>query len=91
MAFHQRKKNPNTKKINLYIAVFVCQAVKAVHLEVVSGLKTEAFLAALRRCISRHVKCNNIYSDNAKNFERAKNKFEELQSLESEWQIKETI
>ncbi|XP_053686318.1 uncharacterized protein LOC128735858 [Sabethes cyaneus] len=36
-----------------YVAVFVCMATKAVHLEVVSDLSTDAFLASLRRLIAR--------------------------------------
>ena len=39
-----------------YIAIFVCFATKAVHIEVVSSLTTEAFLAALRRFIARRGK-----------------------------------
>lgn len=36
-----------------YIAVFVCLATKAVHIEVVSDLSTDAFIAALKRLIGR--------------------------------------
>jgi hypothetical protein len=36
-----------------YIAIFVCFVTKAVHIEVVTSLTTEAFLAALRRFIAR--------------------------------------
>lgn len=45
----QRK--PRTFKV--YIAVFVCFFVKTVHLEVVSELSTEAFLAAFDRFVGR--------------------------------------
>jgi len=36
-----------------YIAIFVCFATKAIHIEAVTSLTAEAFLAALRRFIAR--------------------------------------
>lgn len=58
----------NHKTYKGYIAVFVCLSTKAVHLEVVTDLTTEAFMAAFRRFISRRGKCLQIYSDNSSNF-----------------------
>ena len=43
----------NAKIMKAYLCVFVCLATKAVHLEVVSELSTEAFLAAFSRFVSR--------------------------------------
>ncbi|XP_037959192.1 uncharacterized protein LOC119688592 [Teleopsis dalmanni] len=63
-----------------YLAVFCCFATKAVHLEVVSDLTTEAFIAAIQRFISRRGRCQTIYSDNATNFVGARNQLQELQS-----------
>lgn len=51
-----------------YIAVFVCLATKAVHIELVSDLSTASFLAALRRMCSRRGVPKKIYSDNGTNF-----------------------
>ncbi|XP_043496357.1 uncharacterized protein LOC122520328 [Polistes fuscatus] len=51
-------------------------ATKAVHLELVNDLTTEAFLAALRRFMARRGKCSDIYSDNATNFVGAANELE---------------
>lgn len=41
----------NAKIVNVYIAIFVCLATRAVHIELVSSLSTEAFLNALKRFI----------------------------------------
>lgn len=51
-----------------YIAVFVCCAVKAVHLELVSSLTSESFLAAFQRFISRRGPCISVHSDQGTNF-----------------------
>ncbi|XP_033244022.1 uncharacterized protein LOC117186833 [Drosophila miranda] len=60
-----------------YIAVFCCFSTKAVHLELVSDLTTDAFLAALRRFLSRRGKCQTIHCDNATNFVGANNQLKE--------------
>jgi hypothetical protein len=74
--------NPRSKTvIKGYIAVFVCLAVKAVHLEVVTSLTTDAFIAALRRFIARRGTPSTIYSDNGTNFKGAANHFQELHKL----------
>ena len=42
-----------TTTVKAYICLFVSLSVKAVHLEIVSALTTEAFIATLRRFIAR--------------------------------------
>lgn len=59
-----------------YIAVFVCLTVKAVHVECVDGLTTDAFLAAFRRFVSRRGLPSDVYSDNGTNFVGAANEIE---------------
>lgn len=71
----------NRNKIKIYIARFVCMATKAVHLEVVSDLSTEAFMADLKRLFSRRGKAKAIYSDNATNFMGASRELNELYDL----------
>ncbi|XP_065095410.1 uncharacterized protein LOC135717333 [Ochlerotatus camptorhynchus] len=55
--------------VKSYVAVYVCMATKAVHLEGVSDLSTDAFMASLRRFIARRGMVQEIHSDNATNFE----------------------
>ena len=53
-------------------------AVKAVHLEAVSDLTSEAFISALKRFISRRGKPSQILSDNGTNFVGANNHLKEV-------------
>jgi len=52
----------------IYIAVFVCFTTKAVHLEVVTELSTDAFLAAFDRFVARRGLPTDVYSDCGTNF-----------------------
>ena len=56
------------KPIKGYIAVFICMATKALHLELVMGLDTASFVMALERFVSRRGLCKSIWSDNGRNF-----------------------
>lgn len=79
--FIKEKRLQNRGKVKCYVSIFVCLACKAVHLEVVSDLTTESFLAALSRFISRRGKPISITSDNTTNFKGANREFVELQEL----------
>ncbi|XP_017797032.1 PREDICTED: uncharacterized protein LOC108570076 [Habropoda laboriosa] len=79
--FIKEKKLRNRNRVKIYIAVFVCLAVKAVHLEVVSDLTSEGFIAALRRFIARRGFCISLHSDNGTNFVGANNELRELRDL----------
>ncbi|XP_072403248.1 uncharacterized protein [Diabrotica undecimpunctata] len=72
------RKAPVTK---CYIAIFVCMVTRAVHIELVSGLSTEAFILTLKRFISRRGNPKIIYSDNASNFFGAKNQLKEFSTF----------
>ncbi|XP_051171916.1 uncharacterized protein LOC127288483 [Leptopilina boulardi] len=76
--FIKEKKFRNRGKVKVYAAIFVCFVTKACHLELVTDLTTDAFLASLRRFFARRGKCLNLYSDNATNFVGANR---ELKSL----------
>lgn len=64
----ESKTGSNTNISKGYVAVFVCFSTKALHLEIVSSLTTEAFLAALSRFTARRGLCARLVSDNGTNF-----------------------
>ncbi|XP_026467753.1 uncharacterized protein LOC113371339 [Ctenocephalides felis] len=64
-----------------YIALFICFSTKAIHLELVTSLTTDAFIAALKRFISRRGKCSKIFSDNGTNFIGARHELHKLYNL----------
>ena len=67
--------------VKTYICLFVCLAVKAVHLELVSDMTTDAFIAALHRFIARRGCPTLIWSDHGSNFVGAKTELKALQDL----------
>lgn len=76
--FIKDRKGRGCKTSKAYVCLFVCFATKAIHLELVSDLTSEAFIAALRRFSSRRGKPAHIYSDNASNFVGANKELESL-------------
>ena len=54
--------------VKSYVCVFVSLTVKAVHLELVSDLTTDAFIATLRRFIAHRGKPHLIWCDHGTNF-----------------------
>lgn len=71
----------SAKTMKCYIALFICLATKAIHLEIVSELSTKAFLAALDRFTSRRGRSSIIFSDHGTNFIGAKNHLSEIQKF----------
>ncbi|XP_035908305.1 uncharacterized protein LOC118510506 isoform X1 [Anopheles stephensi] len=61
----------NRSPTKAYIAIFVCFATRAVHIELVSDLTSTAFLSALRRFVARRGKVAELHSDNATTFKGA--------------------
>ena len=64
--------------VKSYICVFVSLSVKAVHLELVSDLTSEAFVSTLRRFIARRGKPSLMWSDHGSNFVGAQKEFKHL-------------
>ncbi|XP_043064800.1 uncharacterized protein LOC122320698 [Drosophila ficusphila] len=66
--FFSKSEVRNRPPAKCYVAVFICFATKASHLELEEDLSTASFLAALKRFTSIRGKPNTIWSDNATNF-----------------------
>lgn len=79
--FLKDRKTRGAKLSKAYICLFICMCTKAVHLELVSELTTDAFIATLKRFIARRGKPVNIYSDNGLNFVGANNKLADIYSF----------
>ncbi len=75
MALRTGRKPPIIKA---HVAIFVCMATKATHLELVSDLTSAAFIATLQRFISRRGLPSDIYSDEGTNFVGAAEELAEL-------------
>lgn len=86
-----KKKYRNRNKIKVYICVFVCMSIKAIHLEVVSDLTSDGFIAALCRFTARHGLPEHIYSDNGTNFVGANNQLKKLYTLLNSEKYKDKV
>lgn len=74
-----------------YICLFVCMVTKAIHIEVVSDLTTQGFLAAFKRFVSRRGYCSDLWSDNGTNFVGASKELNKLFYLEDSGIHKELL
>lgn len=87
----KEKKYRNRTKIKTYVCVFVCMVIKAIHLELVSDLSSDGFIAALRRFVSRRGLPKHVYSDNGTNFVGANNQLKEMYALFNSEQHREAV
>lgn len=71
-------KGRGNKSYKGYICLFICMVTRAIHLEVISDLTSEGFIAGFKRFVSRRGHCSEIWSDNGTNFVGAS---KELRSL----------
>ena len=62
------------------MAIFVCFASKAVHIEAVGDLTTASCIAAFTRFVARRRKPTRMYSDNGTNFVGSRNEMDALQA-----------
>ena len=64
--------------VKAYVCIFVSLSVKAVHLELVSDLSADAFIASLRRFVARRGKPTLLWSDHGLKFVGASRKLKEF-------------
>ncbi|CAK1588027.1 unnamed protein product [Parnassius mnemosyne] len=72
-----------------YIAIFICMVTKAIHIEIVTSLNTQNFIAAFKPFVARRGHCLNIWSDNGTNLPAGNKELRKLfdkstENLESE-------
>jgi hypothetical protein len=79
------RRGRGAKTVKAYICLFICFITRAIHLELVSNLSSDAYLLALKRFVSRRGKPVVIFSDNGRNFVGLMNDFKRfLQNCSSE-------
>ncbi|XP_071638452.1 uncharacterized protein [Temnothorax longispinosus] len=71
-------KRRNARLGKAYVSIFVCFSTKAVHIELVSDLTSNAFIGALKRFSARRGKPACIYSDNGTTFVGAQGQLKEF-------------
>lgn len=71
---------------HIFVSLFTCIVIRAVHLEWVSNMTVERFLLVLRRIIarSRRGRWGIIWSDNPKTLKGAKKEFEKCWRIEDD-------
>lgn len=75
------KRGRGVKPYKIYVCLFICFTTKAIHLEVVSDLTSEAFIASLKRFVARRGKPLEIFSDRGTNFVGAEREFKRILNM----------
>lgn len=76
--FILNRKGRGSKLEKCYVCLFICFTTRAIHLELVTSLSSEAYLLALKRFLSRRGKPAQIFSDNGKTFVGALKEFSQF-------------
>ncbi|XP_055910545.1 uncharacterized protein LOC129944908 [Eupeodes corollae] len=77
----QTYKGRGAKHQKCYVALFICLSTRAIHLELVSDLTSDAAIAALKRFLSRRGSVKRILSDNGSNFVGASRELKAIYKL----------
>ena len=62
----------------MYLLIFTCLNIRAIHIELVQDMSTHSFILALLRFTNIYGIPSHIYSDNAKSFIAGRNLMEEV-------------
>lgn len=84
-----KRRNAHTSKA--HVSVFVCLATKAMHLELVTDLTSNAFICALKCFVARRGKPTLMYSDNGSNFLGAHREIKEFYEFLNDKQTQNNI
>ncbi|XP_047039720.1 uncharacterized protein LOC124644424 [Helicoverpa zea] len=76
--FILNRKGRGSKLEKCYVCLFICFTTRAIHLELVTSLTSEAYLLALKRFLCRRGKPAYIFSDNGKTFVGALKEFSDF-------------
>jgi len=87
-----QKKGRGSKTFKGYFAIFICLVTRAIHLEAVTDMTSENFLAAFKRFIGRRGKPSQIFSDCGTNFIGANKEIQRaLRSVEFQSSVCHTL
>ena len=78
----------NRKVLKKYGLLLTCMSSRAVHIEVLDDMSTDAFINGLRSFIALRGPVSNLYSDQGTNFVGAKNEFEVNMSFVTDHKLK---
>ncbi|MEL7522669.1 MAG: hypothetical protein AAGJ80_13830, partial [Cyanobacteria bacterium J06553_1] len=65
---HLWVKNEKGEMVKVYIVIFTCLSLRAIHLELVPDMSTLQFILAFTRFVNLHGIPSHLYSDNARSF-----------------------
>lgn len=85
---HMDKDGGTILVTKMWVALFVCMKVKAVHLELVTDLTSSKFIDCYEKFVNRRGPCYKLYSDNGTSFTGAE---KEISRAYKEWRNDGTV
>ena len=72
------KSPDNSVNTKMYIIIYTCLNVRAIHIELLPDMTTKSFILSFKRFSNLYGICDTIYSDNAKYFSQGAKAFQEF-------------